>query len=118
MILREPDAGSDLGGVQTKATLDEPSGKWYLDGVKRFATNGCADIQLVLARSETGSRDARGLSLYVVERDETVRIRRIENMLGIHASPTCEVQYQQPPADLLGKRRYGLMRHGMARKNG
>ncbi len=118
MILTEPDAGSDLGAVQTKATLDEVSGKWYLDGVKRFATNGCADIQLVLARSEPGSSDARGLSLFVVERDETVHIRRIENKLGIHASPTCEVQFQHTPAELLGKRRYGLMRYAMALMNG
>jgi hypothetical protein len=118
MILTEPDAGSDLGAVQTKATYDEASGKWYIDGVKRFATNGCADIQLVLARSETGSTDARGLSLFVVERDETVHIRRIENKLGIHASPTCEVQFQHTPAELLGKRRYGLMRYAMALMNG
>ncbi len=118
MILTEPDAGSDLGAVQTRATLDESSGKWYLDGVKRFATNGCADIQLVLARSEPGSTDARGLSLFLVERDETVKIRRIENKLGIHASPTCEVQYQHTPAELLGKRRYGLMRYAMALMNG
>ena len=118
MILTEPDAGSDLGGVQTRATYDELNGKWYIDGVKRFATNGCADIQLVLARSEPGSGDARGLSLFVVERDETVRIRRIENKLGIHASPTCEVQYSHTPAELLGKRRYGLMRYAMALMNG
>ncbi len=118
MILTEPDAGSDLGAVRTQATLDEASGQWYLDGVKRFATNGCADIQLVLARSEPGSSDARGLSLFVVERDETVRIRRIENKLGIHASPTCEVQYLHTPAQLLGKRRYGLMRYAMALMNG
>ncbi len=118
MILTEPDAGSDLGAVQTKATFDEITGKWYIDGVKRFATNGCADIQLVLARSELGSSDARGLSLFVVERDETVRIRRIENKLGIHASPTCEVQFQHTPAELLGKRRYGLMRYAMALMNG
>ncbi|MFZ0534401.1 MAG: acyl-CoA dehydrogenase family protein [Anaerolineales bacterium] len=118
MILTEPDAGSDLGVVQTKATFDETSGKWYIDGVKRFATNGCADIQLVLARSEAGSSDARGLSLFVVERDETVHIRRIENKLGIHASPTCEVQYQHTPAELLGKRRYGLMRYAMGLMNG
>ena len=118
MILTEPDAGSDLGGVQTKATLDETTGKWYLDGVKRFATNGCADIQVVLARSEAGSGDARGLSLFVVERDESVRVRRIENKLGIHASPTCEVQYNHTPAELLGKRRYGLMRYAMALMNG
>lgn len=118
MILTEPDAGSDLGAVQTKATYDETSGKWYIDGVKRFATNGCADIQLVLARSEPGSSDARGLSLFVVEKDETVHIRRIENKLGIHASPTCEVQFQHTPAELLGKRRYGLMRYAMALMNG
>ena len=118
MILTEPDAGSDLSAVQTKATFDEVSGKWYIEGVKRFATNGCADIQLVLARSELGSSDARGLSLFVIERDETVRIRRIENKLGIHASPTCEVQYQHTPAELLGKRRYGLMRYAMALMNG
>jgi hypothetical protein len=118
MILTEPEAGSDLGGVQTRATFDEASGKWYIDGVKRFATNGSADIQLVLARSEPGSSDARGLSLYVVERDETVQVRRIENKLGIHASPTCEVQYHHTPAELLGKRRYGLMRYAMALMNG
>jgi alkylation response protein AidB-like acyl-CoA dehydrogenase len=118
MILTEPDAGSDLGAVQTRATYDEASGKWFIDGVKRFATNGCADISLVLARSEPGSSDARGLSLFVVERDETVRIRRIENKLGIHASPTCEVQYNHTQAELLGKRRYGLMRYAMALMNG
>ena len=118
MILTEPDAGSDLGVVQTKATFDESDGKWYIDGVKRFATNGVADIQLVLARSEAGSSDARGLSLFVVEKDETVHIRRIENKLGIHASPTCEVQYQHTPAELLGKRRYGLMRYAMSLMNG
>jgi len=118
MILTEPDAGSDLSVVQTKATYDEVSGKWYIDGVKRFATNGCADIQIVLARSEPGSGDARGLSLFVVERDESVRLRRIENKLGIHASPTCEVQYTHTPAELLGKRRYGLMRYAMALMNG
>jgi alkylation response protein AidB-like acyl-CoA dehydrogenase len=118
MILTEPDAGSDLGAVQTKASYDETSGRWYIDGVKRFATNGCADIALVLARSEPGSTDARGLSLFVVERDETVRVRRIENKLGIHASPTCEVQYNHTPAQLLGKPRYGLIRYAMAIMNG
>jgi alkylation response protein AidB-like acyl-CoA dehydrogenase len=118
MILTEPDAGSDLGSVRTSASFDEASGKWYIDGVKRFATNGCADISLVLARSEPGSTDARGLSLFVVEKDESVRIRRIENKLGIHASPTCEVQYNHTPAELLGKRRYGLMRYAMALMNG
>jgi alkylation response protein AidB-like acyl-CoA dehydrogenase len=118
MVLTEPDAGSDLGSVQTRATFDEASGKWYLNGVKRFITNGCADIQLVLARSEAGSSDARGLSLFLVERDETVHIRRIENKIGIHSSPTCEIQYNNTPAQLLGKRRFGLMRYAMALMNG
>jgi hypothetical protein len=118
MVLTEPDAGSDLGAVQTRATLDEATGKWTLNGVKRFITNGCADIHLVLARSEAGSSDARGLSLFLIERDETVTIRRIEHKLGIHSSPTCEIQYNHTPAKLVGKRRYGLMRYAMALMNG
>ncbi|MGC1377402.1 MAG: acyl-CoA dehydrogenase family protein [Anaerolineales bacterium] len=118
MVLTEPDAGSDLGAVQTRATLDEATGKWTLNGVKRFITNGCADIHLVLARSEAGSSDARGLSLFLIERDETVTIRRIEHKLGIHSSPTCEIQYNHTPAELVGKRRYGLMRYAMALMNG
>ncbi len=118
MVLTEPDAGSDLGSVQTRATLDEATGKWSLHGVKRFITNGCADIHLVLARSEAGSSDARGLSLFLIERDETVVIRRIENKMGIHTSPTCEIQYNHTPAELVGKRRYGLMRYAMALMNG
>jgi hypothetical protein len=118
MVLTEPDAGSDLGSVQTRATLDEATGKWTLNGVKRFITNGCADIHLVLARSEAGSSDARGLSLFLIERDETVTIRRIEHKLGIHSSPTCEIQYNHTPAKLVGKRRYGLMRYAMALMNG
>jgi 3-(methylthio)propanoyl-CoA dehydrogenase len=118
MVLTEPDAGSDLANVQTKATFDEESGFWRLNGVKRFITNGNADVQVVLARSEEGSRDARGLSLFVIERDESVRIRRIENKLGLHASPTCEIQYNDTPAWLIGKRRYGLIRYAMALMNG
>ena len=118
MVLTEPDAGSDLGAVQTRAHFDEASGTWQLNGVKRFITNGCAEIHVVLARSEPGTSDARGLSLFLVERDETVRIRRIENKLGLHASPTCEVQYTDTPAVLMGKRRFGLMRYAMAMMNG
>jgi len=118
MVLTEPDVGSDLGSIQTKATFDEATGKWYLNGVKRFITNGNADIHLVLARSEEGSADARGLSLFLVERDETVHIRRIENKMGLHASPTCEIQYHNTPAELLGKRRYGLLRYAMSLMNG
>ncbi len=118
MVLTEPDAGSDLGVVQTRATHDEPTGAWHLNGVKRFITNGCADVLLVLARSEEGSTDARGLSMFLVEADETVRIRRIENKLGIHASPTCEIQFCDTPAQLVGKRRFGLVRYAMAMMNG
>jgi hypothetical protein len=118
MVLTEPDAGSDLGSVQCRASLDEATGAWRINGVKRFITNGNADIHLVLARSESGSKDARGLSMFLVERDETVRIRRIENKLGIHSSPTCEIQYTDTPALLVGKRRFGLMRCAMALMNG
>jgi alkylation response protein AidB-like acyl-CoA dehydrogenase len=118
MVLTEPDAGSDLSGVQTRASFDETAGFWRLNGVKRFITNGNADVHVVLARSEAGSSDARGLSLFVIERDETVKIRRIENKLGIHASPTCEIQYNNTPAWLIGKRRFGLIRYSMALMNG
>ncbi|MBN1401739.1 MAG: acyl-CoA dehydrogenase family protein [Anaerolineae bacterium] len=118
MALTEPDAGSDLGVVQTRATLDEETGTWRLTGVKRFITNGCADVLLVLARSEEDTTDARGLSLYAVEADETVRVRRIEHKLGIHTSPTCELQFNNTPAYLVGRRRFGLIRYGMAMMNG
>ncbi len=118
MVLTEPDAGSDLGAVQTRATYDEAAGVWRLNGVKRFITNGCADILVVLARSEPDSTDARGLSLFEVEADETVRVRRIENKLGLHASPTCEIQFCNTAARLLGKRRFGLIRYAMAMMNG
>jgi alkylation response protein AidB-like acyl-CoA dehydrogenase len=118
MVLTEPDAGSDLGSVQTRATYDEEAGVWRITGVKRFITNGCADIMVVLARSEEGSADARGLSFFLVERDETVRTRRIENKIGLHASPTCELQFDNTPAELIGKRRFGLIRYAMALMNG
>jgi len=118
MVLTEPDAGSDLGVVQTRATYDEEAGEWRLNGVKRFITNGCADVLLVLARSEEESHDARGLSMFEVEADETVRVRRIENKMGLHASPTCEIQFCNTPARLVGKRRFGLIRYAMAMMNG
>jgi len=118
MVLTEADAGSDLGAVQTKATYDEETGQWYLNGVKRFITNGCAEISLVLARSEEGTNDARGLSMFFVQRDETVKLRRIEHKLGIRSSPTCEIHYDNTPAVLVGKRRFGLIRYGMALMNG
>jgi alkylation response protein AidB-like acyl-CoA dehydrogenase len=118
MILTEADAGSDLGAVQTRAVYDEKASVWRLTGVKRFITNGNADVSLVLARSEEGSHDGRGLSLFLVERDESVKIRRIENKMGLHASPTCELQYNNTPAELIGKRRFGLLRYSMALMNG
>jgi 3-(methylthio)propanoyl-CoA dehydrogenase len=118
MVLTEADAGSDLGAVATRAEYDETAGCWRLTGVKRFITNGCADISLVLARSEEGSTDGRGLSMFLIERDETVKIRRIENKMGLHSSPTCEVQYSRTKAILVGKRRFGLMRYAMALMNG
>ena len=118
MVLTEPDAGSDLGGVQTHATYDEAAETWRLNGVKRFITNGNADILLVLARSEEGSTDARGLSLFEIEADETVHIRRTENKMGLHSSPTCEMEFCNTPARLVGKRRYGLIRYAMAMMNG
>jgi alkylation response protein AidB-like acyl-CoA dehydrogenase len=118
MVLTEPDAGSDLGALQTRATYDDSSGTWRINGVKRFITNGNADILLVLARSEEGSSDARGLSMFEVEADDSVRIRRTENKMGLHASPTCEVEFRDTPARLLGKRRFGLIRYAMAMMNG
>jgi len=118
MVLTEADAGSDLGSVNTKATLDEATGQWHLNGVKRFITNGLADVSLVLARSEEGSTDARGLSMFLVEKDDTVKIRRIEHKMGIRSSPTCEIQYNNTPAILVGKRRFGLMRYSMNLMNG
>lgn len=118
MVLTEPDAGSDLGSVRTRATLDETTGEWRINGVKRFITNGCADIQVVLARSEADTADARGLSMFLVERDETVHIRRIEHKLGIRTSPTCEIEYNNTPAKLIGKRRFGLIRYAMGLMNG
>lgn len=116
MILTEAEAGSDLGAVQMHATLVD--GTWRLNGVKRFITNGNAEVALILARSETGSADARGLSLFLVERDDSVHIRRIEHKLGIHSSPTCEIQYNNTPAILIGKRRFGLLRYAMQLMNG
>jgi alkylation response protein AidB-like acyl-CoA dehydrogenase len=118
MVLTEPDAGSDLGSVQTRATWDEAAGVWRISGAKRFITNGCADVLVVLARSEEGSTDARGLSLFLVERDDTVKVRRIEDKLGLHASPTCELQFDNTPAQLIGKQRFGLIRYAMAMMNG
>ncbi|MGE5645003.1 MAG: acyl-CoA dehydrogenase family protein [Acidobacteriota bacterium] len=117
MILTEPDAGSDLQAVRLKAVA-QADGSWKLYGVKRFITNGCADVSLVLARSEEGSVDGRGLSMYVCEKGPEMVIRRIEHKLGIHGSPTCEIQFNGVPAVLVGQRRLGLIRYVMALMNG
>jgi alkylation response protein AidB-like acyl-CoA dehydrogenase len=117
MILTEPDAGSDLQAVRLKAVLQE-DGSWKLYGVKRFITNGCAEVSLVLARSEEGSVDGRGLSMYICEKCPELVIRRIEHKLGIHGSPTCELQFNGVPAILVGQRRMGLIRYVMALMNG
>nr|MBC8191226.1 acyl-CoA dehydrogenase family protein [FCB group bacterium] len=117
MVLTEPDAGSDLQAVKTRAYQDE-KGNWFLSGVKRFITNGNADVNLVLARSEEGTRDGRGLSLFVCYGDDTVQIRRIEHKLGIKGSPTCEMQFHDTPAQLIGSRKRGLISYVMALMNG
>jgi 3-(methylthio)propanoyl-CoA dehydrogenase len=118
MDLTEPDAGSDLQAVQLKATWDENRGTWLLNGVKRFITNGDADISLVLARSEEGTTDGRGLSLFVYDRKEkAMTIRRIENKLGIKGSPTCELVFRNAPAKLVGSRKFGLIKYVMSLMN-
>jgi len=117
MALTEPDAGSDLQAVRLRAVEDD-EGQWRLNGVKRFITNGCGDVVLVLARSESGSSGGRGLSLFIYQRDENLRIRRLEDKLGIHGSPTCEMQFNRAPAELLGRRRMGLVRYTLSLMNG
>ena len=118
MDLTEPDAGSDLQRVMLKATQDE-DGTWRLNGVKRFITNGDSDIHLVLARSEAGTRDGRGLSMFIYDkRDGGVTVRHIENKLGIHGSPTCELVYKNAKCELCGSTRMGLIKYVMALMNG
>ena len=118
MDLTEPDAGSDLQSVMLKAT-EQPDGTWVLNGVKRFITNGDSDIHLVLARSEAGSKDGRGLSMFIYDkRNGGVNVRRIENKMGIKGSPTCELVYKNAKAELCGSRRMGLIKYVMALMNG
>lgn len=119
MDLTEPDAGSDLQAVQLKAVYNEKKGVWILNGVKRFITNGDGDISLVLARSEEGTRDGRGLSMYVYDkRHGGVTVRRIEHKMGIIGSPTCELVFKDAPAELIGSRKMGLIKYVMALMNG
>ena len=119
MDLTEPDAGSDLQRVMLKATFDEKENCWRLNGVKRFITNGDSDIHLVLARSEEGTRDGRGLSMFIYDtREGGVDVRHIEHKLGIHGSPTCELTYKNAKAELCGSTRLGLIKYVMALMNG
>ena len=119
MDLTEPDAGSDLQRVMLKATFDEENNCWLLNGVKRFITNGDSDIHLVLARSEEGTKDGRGLSMFIYDkRDGGVDVRHIEHKLGIHGSPTCELTYKNAKAELCGSTRLGLIKYVMALMNG
>ncbi|MCX7986550.1 MAG: acyl-CoA dehydrogenase family protein [Bacteroidales bacterium] len=119
MDLTEPDAGSDLQAVMLKATYDEKTNQWYLNGVKRFITNGDGDIALVLARSEEGTTDGRGLSMFIYDRrNGGITVRRIENKMGIKGSPTCELVFKNAPAELCGQRRLGLIKYVMALMNG
>ncbi len=118
MTLTEPDAGSDLGAVMLKAHWDEKRGTWLLNGVKRFITNGDGDISLVLARTEDGTKDARGLSMLVYDRRHMChKVRRIENKFGIKGSPTCELVFTNAPAELVGDRKMGLIKYVMALMN-
>ena len=118
MVLTEPDAGSDLQAVKLKATFDEKEQIWKLNGVKRFITNGDADISLVLARSEENTSDARGLSMFIYDRkNHSVEVRHLENKLGIKGSPTCELVFKDAPAELVGRERFGLIKYVMALMN-
>ncbi len=118
MDLTEPDFGSDLQAVRLRAWQDEKTGQWYLNGMKRFITNGCAQVHLVLARSEDGTSDGRGLSMFICEAGPKLVVRRIEHKLGIHGVATCELQYNDVPAQLCGKRRFGLIKYVMSLMNG
>ncbi|WP_321346705.1 acyl-CoA dehydrogenase family protein [uncultured Draconibacterium sp.] len=119
MDLTEPDAGSDLQAVQLKATWNEEKQVWLLNGVKRFITNGDGDISLVLARSEAGTTDGRGLSMYIYDKQSGgVTVRRIEHKMGIIGSPTCELVFKDAPAELVGSRKMGLIKYVMALMNG
>ncbi|MFA6103789.1 MAG: acyl-CoA dehydrogenase family protein [Victivallaceae bacterium] len=118
MDLTEPDSGSDLQSVRLKAWQDPKTGQWYLNGMKRFITNGCAKVHLVLARSEEGTSDGRGLSMFIAEACPQLVVRRIEHKLGIHGVATAELQYNDVPALLCGQRRRGLTRYVMSLMNG
>jgi len=118
MVLTEPEAGSDLQAISLKATYNEKEGCWFLNGVKHFISNGCGDVLLVLARSEESLPGGRGLSLFVYEKDDNLLVRRLEDKLGIRGSPTCELQFKNCRADLIGQRKRGLSLYVMPLMNG
>ncbi|MBW2020737.1 MAG: acyl-CoA dehydrogenase family protein [Deltaproteobacteria bacterium] len=118
MVLTEPEAGSDLQAISLKATYNEMEGCWFLNGVKHFITNGCGDVLLVLARSEENVPGGRGLSLFLCEKNKSLLVRRLEDKLGIHGSPTCELQFRNCRAHLIGQRKRGLTRYVMPLMNG
>jgi len=118
MVLTEPEAGSDLQAISLKATYNQKEECWFLNGVKHFISNGCGDVLLVLARSEENTHGGRGLSLFLYEKDENLIVRRIEDKLGIHGSPTCELQFKNCRATLIGQRKRGLSRYVMPLMNG
>ncbi len=118
MVLTEPEAGSDLQAIQLRATYSDKEKCWLLNGVKHFISNGCGDVLLVLARSEENAPGGRGLSLFLYEKDENLLVRRIEDKLGIHGSPTCELQFRNCRAHLIGERKRGLTRYVMPLMNG
>jgi 3-(methylthio)propanoyl-CoA dehydrogenase len=117
MVLTEPDAGSDLQACKLKAFQDD-KGNWFLHGVKRFITNGCGEVLLVLSRTEPDRAGGLGLSLHVCDRGPTVHIRRLEDKLGIHGSPTCEIFFDNTPCEIIGERQRGLVTYVMALMNG
>jgi alkylation response protein AidB-like acyl-CoA dehydrogenase len=118
MVLTEPEAGSDLQAIRLRATYDENKDCWFLNGVKHFISNGCGDILLVFARSEENLSGGRGLSLFLYEKDENLIVRRLEDKLGIHGSPTCELQFKNCRAHLIGKRKHGLTSYFVPLMNG
>jgi len=118
MVLTEPEAGSDLQAIRLRATYDDKKGCWLLNGVKHFISNGCGDILLVFARSEENIHGGRGLSLFLYEKDENLIVRRLEDKLGIRGSPTCELQFKNCRAHLIGKRKRGLTRYFVPLMNG
>ncbi len=118
MVLTEPEAGSDLQAIRLRATYDKKKGCWFLNGVKHFISNGCGDILLVFARSEENILGGRGLSLFLYEKDENLVVRRLEDKLGIRGSPTCELQFKNCRAHLIGKRKRGLTRYFVPLMNG